>query len=456
MHQSTQKLTPERATAILAMTNMTSGKRATEATKTTLKEAFTAERVEKAIKQAAPGKAPGVDSLPYEFYKHWLAELKKPRDKDKPAAPNIRWILMKVWNTTRKSESIDERYALGQMYLMFKKKDRQMIKNYRPITLLNTDYKLQTAAMAQELGDHVNNMLHPDQAGFVPGREILDHVWLAQVVTHQCKIKEIDGCLVALDQEKAYNKIDHEYLWSILHAFAIPKEWIDTVKNLYRNAKTTVLVNQVAPSPFPIQRGVRQGDPLSCLLFDLAIEPLAESLRRSNLKGIRIKGAVERLLVCLFADDTQLYLNSSDKWSEVTQITDEWCLASTAKFNQEKTELMPLGSEKYKKAVKQYKMLQPYRIRTGEILPRGSTIHNDNEPLRLLSRFIGTRVDQTKIWEPVTKSIEQLADKWSNRRMTLKGRKLITSFIIQSRAQYLMMTNNPPMQIVEKIEKATH
>ncbi|KIO31913.1 hypothetical protein M407DRAFT_42709, partial [Tulasnella calospora MUT 4182] len=128
--------------------------------------------------------------------------------------------------------------------------------------------------------------------------------------------------------------------------------------------------------------------------------------------------------------------------------------ASTARFNQEKTEFLPLGSEEYKEAVVARRTLQPFRIRTAELLPRGARILKPGEPLRILGGFIGTELDQNEIWKGVTTNIEQLA--WSKRRLTLKGRKLIVSFIIQSRAQYLMMTNDPPPSIVKRVEKATH
>ncbi|KIO15582.1 hypothetical protein M407DRAFT_37081, partial [Tulasnella calospora MUT 4182] len=71
---------------------------------------------------------------------------------------------------------------------------------------------------------------------------------------------------------------------------------------------------------------------LSCLLFNLAIEPLAEILRGSALKGIRVPGAADRLICKLFADDTVLYLSKDDKLGEVLKITSTWCLASGAKF----------------------------------------------------------------------------------------------------------------------------
>ncbi|KAG8932392.1 hypothetical protein FRC01_014236 [Tulasnella sp. 417] len=452
-HQAKQPFTEARCEAIMRMSATTSGKRATSEAKRALDRDFNLQDVEDAICRSATGKAPGADGIPYEFYKSWLKRLRESEEDKKP--PDIRWILMKVWNATRRGKT-DERYVLGLMFLMYKKKDKLDIQNYRPITLLNTDYKLQTGAMASELGKHVHNMLHPDQAGFVPGRDIMDHVKLADLITTACEVDEVDGCLVALDQEKAYDKIDHEYLWQILEAYAIPNSWIRTVRNLYEAAETSVMVNQVTPTPFKVERGVRQGDPLSCLLFDLAIEPLAESIRRSSLKGIRIEGAVERLIVHLFADDTQLYLSKSDKWTDVLRITSDWCLASTAKFNQEKTEFLPLGTKSYRKSVQQMRTLQPTRIRTSEIFPRGSRMVKDGEPLRILGGHIGYDLDQNQIWEPVITKIEDLADKWSNRHLTMKGRKLVCSFLIQSRAQYLMMTNDPPQEIIQRVEKATH
>ncbi|KAG9044164.1 hypothetical protein FS837_008697 [Tulasnella sp. UAMH 9824] len=91
------------------------------AAKAALSQPFMIERVEEAIRRAAPGKSPGADGIPYEFYKYWVKELKRPHDDDREDPPDIRWILMKVWNLTRTTNPVDQRYALGLMYLMFKK-----------------------------------------------------------------------------------------------------------------------------------------------------------------------------------------------------------------------------------------------------------------------------------------------------------------------------------------------
>lgn len=88
--------------------------------------------------------------------------------------------------------------------------------------------------------------------------------------------------------------------------------------------------------------------PLSCLLFDLAIEPLAEMLRKSDLTGYQIPGARDRLITTLFADDTTVYLSEGDSVASLEEMLDKWCKASGAKFNLDKTEIIPIGTEKYR------------------------------------------------------------------------------------------------------------
>lgn len=140
--------------------------------------------------------------------------------------------------------------------------------------------------LAIQLIDDIETMVHEDQAGFIPKRTI-----------------EENGAIVALDQEKAYDKIRHDYLWST------------------QNAHTRVGINGMLSHPFKITRGVRQGDPLSCALFNLAIEPLACKLREDPiLEGLKIPGIEEKIIVTMFADDTNLYLRSNDRMDHAQAI----------------------------------------------------------------------------------------------------------------------------------------
>lgn len=83
-----------------------------------------------------------------------------------------------------------------------------------------------------------------------------------------------------------------------------------------------------------------------CLLFDIAIEPLAASLRNSELRGFQIPGHPENS-VNLFADDTSIFMAAEDNFEQLQNILETWCIAAKAKFNKEKTEKIPIGSEEY-------------------------------------------------------------------------------------------------------------
>ena len=149
-----------------------------------------------------------------------------------------------------------------------------------------------------------------------------------------------------------YDKIQHDYLWETLKAFGLPHKFTETIKALYQNAYTQVAINGVFSTPFQVMRGVRQGNPLSCLLFDLAIEPLACKLHNSpSVWGLSILELDERLVINLFADDTTLYLSEEDSFNTIEPILNNWCDVSGTKFNIETTEIISIGTREHRLTV---------------------------------------------------------------------------------------------------------
>jgi hypothetical protein len=115
---------------------------------------------------------------------------------------------------------------------------------------------------------------------------------------------------------------------------------------MYTNAHTRVINNGVMSTPFKVTRGVQQGDPLSCLLFNISIEPLACKLRNSAIiQGFDIPGITNKVIINLYANDTTIFLNENYKYSDLERILSEWYLASSAKFNMEATKIIPMGSK---------------------------------------------------------------------------------------------------------------
>jgi len=149
--------------------------------------------IAKAIDDSKNGIAPAVNGIPYEFYKFWQKKYEQYRgSEDDPKVKKVKsiaQILMKVSNEIEDDNLYNDNFVLGAMTLLYKKKDRQQIKNYRPIMLTNTDYKIYTKTIADKLGKTAHTIIHPNQAGFILGRNIHDHMRLTRsIAKHTRKI----------------------------------------------------------------------------------------------------------------------------------------------------------------------------------------------------------------------------------------------------------------------------
>ncbi|PPR01210.1 hypothetical protein CVT24_006120 [Panaeolus cyanescens] len=428
---------------------------------------ITQEEIQRSINSLPCGKSPGLDGLPKELYK---ALLDDAESRKLPVLEENHAVIEEDDNcdTTSEDPSFDllqylkhlydsiqnegmmpqSKFAEGWMCPIYKKNDRKEIANYRPITVLNTDYKIFTRALTSKLGSVANNIIHPDQAGFMVGRRIENHTDLIHLLTNLCTIKEENGAIICLDQEKAYDRIRHDFLWATLQRFNFPNSFIETVKSLYQYAETSVMINGVLSPAYKVTRGVRQGDPLSCLLFNLAIESLAEALRQSNLKGLQIDDR-ERLIASLFADDTTVYLSQNDDIEGLYNILERWCSASGAKFNVTKTEIIPLGSKEYRE-----NLIESRKI-NQEANPIRHDIHiaETGEPVRVLGAWVGHEIDQSAIWQKVIDDINDILRRWNKGFPTQEGRRLIVGMYIAGKTQYLARVQGMPEDIEDRIQR---
>src|SRR6266850_1786257 len=237
-----------------------------EPTLTCLSWPVTRSLIREAVHLSKNQSAPGLDGCPYELWKSLI--LRHDLNPSTPDTPrfDLIGILVQLFTDIQKA-GVDPRsnFAKGWMCPAYKKKDKTDIGNYCPITLLNTDYKLFTKILALQLNDHAHTLIHSDQAGFIPRRSIFDLIRLAKAIINYAEITNTDGAIIALDQEKAYDKIRHDYLWTTLEAFHLPEPFIRTMKSLYQHAFTRVAINGFLSSPFQVTRGVQQGDAIRLL-----------------------------------------------------------------------------------------------------------------------------------------------------------------------------------------------
>ncbi|TFY69246.1 hypothetical protein EVJ58_g534 [Rhodofomes roseus] len=198
-----------------------------------LRQKISGDEVEDALRYSKKDSAAGIDGLTYEFWAEIDDQYHKDSQNEDIKAFNVIKLLTAAFNDIQRF-GVDPTtdFAEGWMCPIFKKKERDNIANYRPITLLNTDYKLYTKALTLKLAQAAPTLIHKTQAGFIPGRQISEQTQLTHMVMEYAAMNDPsedeirDGIIVALDQEKAYDKIMHDYLWKTLERFGIPEEFI--------------------------------------------------------------------------------------------------------------------------------------------------------------------------------------------------------------------------------------
>ena len=375
--------------------------------------------VEAALKGSANEKSPGLDGIPMEIWKLIHQQYKSAKENEKHEYCNITEVLAHVFNDiTSHGITQGTNFNEGWMCPIYKKKEADNIANYRPITVLNTDYKIFTKVIATRLSTIASHLIHLDQAGFIRGRSIFNQIEQTTMTINYAKLKGINGTIIALDQEKAYDRLTHPYLWRILEKLGFPEESVRMIKTLYQDAKTSVIINGVISEPFTVSRGVRQGDPMSCILFNLGIEPLAAKIRSSNIKGINIPSLEEPVKVSLFADDTTAILAEDDSFDELMQVLQQWCSVSGAKFNVEKTEIIPIGTDTYQKRVRETRTLNEGK----EHIPETIHVAADKEATRILGAWVGNNTDPEEPWRRIVETIKKDFARWNTRYPTLEGK----------------------------------
>ena len=155
-----------------------------------------------------------------------------------------------------------------------KGKDKRLVKNWRPISLVNVDAKLASKTLAKRLEKVLPEVIYFNQNAFVKGRTIFDSVRTIDDVIEYARYKDIPGILVAIDFEKAFDSLNliQFFILRVLHAFNFGPSFIQWIRVLYNNASSCVMNNGFITGPFALSRGVRQEDPFSPYLFIIALE----------------------------------------------------------------------------------------------------------------------------------------------------------------------------------------
>ena len=244
-----------------------------------------------ALQRSNRNKSPGADGLTVEFYSQFWDKLGEP--------------LVSVFNQGLARGELPESMKASVTRLVYKKDDKRLLKNWRPISLLNIDYKICSKAVSFRLSRVLGSIVDPDQTCSVPGRSIHSTLVLLRDTLAFIDRTGETGILLSLDQEKAFDRVVRIFLLNLLEHFGFGPWFRACIATLYNEAFMQVLVNDFLSNPILLERGVQQGDALSPMLYVLCVEVLACKIRASpDVKGFLLPGAGGlEFRVCQYADE---------------------------------------------------------------------------------------------------------------------------------------------------------
>ena len=233
----------------------------------------------------------------------------------------------------------------GLLRLLYKKDDRHLVKNWCPISLLNTDYKLASTVITERLKQVMQSIVHKDQTCGVVGRSIFSNLQLIRDMLDMIDKTNETRILVMFDQEKAFDRVDHDFLMRVLFKFGFAPSFRGWVSLFYKNVFSRIICNGSLSVPVFLGTGVRQGCPLFPLLYVLVSEVLSNQIRKCrDTEGFRLPGARGlQFKVSQYAAGASLFLKTKRSLCRLFQVVEMYEHGSGAKLNTSKSEVMWLG-----------------------------------------------------------------------------------------------------------------
>ena len=224
-------------------------------------------------------------------------------------------------------------------------KPRQFLKNWRPISLLCVLYKLLSTVLANRLKGVLDSLISRSQCGFIQGRYIGEVTRLIYDVINHTEKSEIEGLLMLIDFEKAFDSISWKFLYNVLDYLGFTEGYIKWIKLLNKGIQASVVQAGFKSEFLNIERGCKQGDPIAAHLFLLGAQIMTYMVNQNNkIKGIIIGREIK---LCQFADDTTLILDGSKESLDSALNTIEiFGSISGLKMNTTKTKVW-IGRKKY-------------------------------------------------------------------------------------------------------------
>lgn len=389
------------------------------------------EEVLQALNTMKPYKAPGPDGFQAIFFKQYWSIVGED--------------IWRMVNDALVSGTIDLALTKTLIVLIPKVDNPKNFKEFRPISLCNTIYKILTKVLVHRIRPILNNLIGPFQSSFLPGRGTTDNVIVLQEIVHAMrKSKKKKGDVAyKIDLEKAYDHVSWDFLKLTLHDFGFPPILVSLIMQCVTASSLSILWNGKRLPSFCPTRGLRQGDPLSPYLFVLCMEKLSLAIQDEVTKGNWMPFKVSRngplLSHLLFADDLLLFTKARSSQAKlVSAVLEKFGKASGLKVNINKSRAFFSAGVPNAKAKKSTEITQ---IREA----------------KSLGKYLGFPLFNGR---PAKKDVEFITEKmssrlasWKHRLLNKAGRVALASSVLTAIPSYYMQVCWLPQSVCSHIDK---
>lgn len=393
-----------------------------------LEQPLTFQELTTSAQEQAEGRSPGFDGLTAEFYKVFWELI----------GPDLYTVFIECMD----SGSLPLSCRRAVITLLPKKGDHSVLKNWRPVSLLGSDYKILSKALTNRMKKCIQTIIHKDQTFCIPDRSIFDNLFLIRDLLGYAELQKLDIGLISLDQEKAFDRVDHSYLLKTLEAFGLGPKFTSGIKLLYTDVYSLLKINGRLTRPFNVERGIRQGCGLSGLLYSIAIEPLLVALRK-QLSGIspQISSMTNAMRVKLtaYADDITIFVRSNEDTEWVKSCLKNFQAAASSKVNWDKSSAFLMGQ---------------WREQVPPQLPQQCAWNSHG--LKILGIFFGKKSYMEKNWDGLMdQTLGRLQRwKWILPQLSYRGRILVINNLTASMLWHRLTVLDPPIALIKCIQKA--
>jgi hypothetical protein len=380
-----------------------------------LSKPLTVEDLKEAVDRMKAGKSPGIDGLGVEVYRKF---------------PKIVGWLLEAWLEGEEAGLLWDTAGEVAIRVIHKKDDVEDVKNYRPISLCNVDYKIIARAQANRLTEMLPMVIDEEQTGFVKGRDIRVNVAVMRAVIEMMVENNSDAGILLLDIEKAYDCVDRDFLWKVMESMGFGPIFIKAMKLLHQNNSARIITRWGLSGKFLVESGVRQGCPLAPLLFVVAMLPLLVSLKEEE----PVKVLEEDIRSWMFADDTVIVYNSIADAVKKLKVVEEFGNVSALRMNKKKTECVAI--RKPGNLVDDDKFFGPGKFTV------------------FLGAPLGVLPNLDEYWKSKLKVSVETIGKWRKFGLSIFQKAKIANTYVASKWQYLFNYEKVPVTVLHDLDKA--